>query len=138
MIKKKVQRRIQNPAKHLRWRFLQVCRRCFVKNVFLKVSQNLYKGNCANLVFNKVASLSLQLHQKGPLAQVFFCEFCEICKNPFFYRKPLDDSFCSLFDRFVFFCIGDSIWIESKNLIVLQNKFILSNSFDIRVGFFLN
>ena len=87
MIKKKVQRRIQNPAKHLRWSFLQVCRRCFVKNVFLKVSQNSYKGNCANLVFNKVASLSLQLHQKGPLAQVFFCEFCEICKNTFFIEN---------------------------------------------------
>ena len=87
MIKKKVQRRIQNPGKHLRWRFLQVYRRCFVKNVFLKVSQNLYKGNCANLVFNKVASLSLQLHQKGPLAQVFFCEFCEICKNTFFIEN---------------------------------------------------
>ena len=87
MIKKKVQRRIQNPAKHLRWRFLQVCLRCSGKNIFLKISQNLHKSTCANLFFNKVASLSPQPHQKGPLAQVFFCEFCEICKNTFFIEN---------------------------------------------------
>ena len=87
MIKKKVQRRIQNPAKHLRWTFVQVCRRCSVTNVFLKISQNLHKSTCANLFFNKVASLSPQPIQKGPLAQVFFCEFCEICKNTFFIEN---------------------------------------------------
>ena len=31
---------------------------------------------------------------KETLAQVFPCEFCEISKNNFFYRTPLDDCFC--------------------------------------------
>ena len=35
-----------------------------------------------NLFFNKVAG------------QVFSCKFCEISKNSFFYRTPLDGCFC--------------------------------------------
>ena len=31
----------------------------------------------------------LQLYLKKTLAQVFYCEFCEISKNTFFHRIPL-------------------------------------------------
>ena len=31
--------------------------------------------------------------KRETLAQVFTCEFCEISKNPFFYRTPLSDCF---------------------------------------------
>ena len=31
--------------------------------------------------------------KKETLAQVFSCEFCQICKNNFFYRIPLGDYF---------------------------------------------
>ena len=34
--------------------------------------------------------------KKETLAQVFSCEFCEISKNTFFFRTPLDDCFCIL------------------------------------------
>ena len=37
------------------------------------------KHLCQSLFFNK-------LIKKETLAQVFFCEFCEISKNTFFYR----------------------------------------------------
>ena len=43
-----------------------VARRCSVKKVFLKISQNS------------------QENKKETLAQVFSCEFCEIFKNAFF------------------------------------------------------
>ena len=33
--------------------------------------------------------------KKETMAQVFSCEFCEIFKNTFFYRTPLDDCFWS-------------------------------------------
>ena len=34
--------------------------------------------------------------KKETLTQVFFCEFCKISKNIFFYRAPADDHFCFL------------------------------------------
>ena len=45
-----------------------VVKRCSVKNVFLEISQNSQENTCA---------------------KVFFCEFCEICKNTFYYRTLL-------------------------------------------------
>ena len=45
--------------------------RCSIKKVFLKISQN----TCARVSF---------LIKLQTLAQVFFCEFCEIFKNTFF------------------------------------------------------
>ena len=35
--------------------------RCFVKTVFLEISQNSQKNTCARVFFNKVANFSLQL-----------------------------------------------------------------------------
>ena len=44
-----------------------------------KISQNSQENTCAR------ACLLI----KRALAQVFFCEFCEISKNTFFHRTPL-------------------------------------------------
>ena len=55
-----------------------VARRCSVKKVFLKISQNSQENTCAR------ASFLIK-----SLAQVFSCEFCEISKNTFSYRRPL-------------------------------------------------
>ena len=56
-----------------------VVRRCFVKKVFLEILENSKENTCAR-VFNFI--------KEETLAQVFFCEFCEISKNNFFYRTP--------------------------------------------------
>ena len=54
------------------------------KTVFLKISHNPepdHKPEACNFI------------KKGTLAQVFFCEFCEIFKSSFFYRTlPVDGS----------------------------------------------
>ena len=42
------------------------------------------KHLCQRLFFNKVASLRYATLSEKVLAQVFFCEFCEISKNIFF------------------------------------------------------
>ena len=64
-----------------------VSRRCSAKMVFLKISQNSQEN-------------------KGTLAQVFSCEFCEIFKNTFFDRTPLvaasgnfQPQLCSVIDK---------------------------------------
>ena len=52
---------------------------------------------CCKFVMIKVADKPWQIIGLGPatllrkktLAQVFSCEFCEICKNTFYYRTPL-------------------------------------------------
>ena len=50
-------------------------KRC--SNKFRKI---LRKNLCQSLLFNKVAGLI----KKETLAQVFSCEFCEICKSTIF------------------------------------------------------
>ena len=50
------------------------------KGVLKKFAKFTGKNLCQSLFFNKVAGLSL--------AQVFFCEVCEIFKNIFLYRTP--------------------------------------------------
>ena len=62
-----------------------VAQRCFVKKVFLEISQNSQENNCARIsffpqVFNFI--------KKRTLAQVFSCEFYEISQNTFSYRTP--------------------------------------------------
>ena len=52
--------------------------------VFLEILQNSPKNTCARVSF----LMKLQ----ATLLQVFFCEFCEISKNAFFYRAPLVDA----------------------------------------------
>ena len=60
-------------------------RRCSLrKGVLRNFAKFTGKHLCQSLFFNKVAGLGLQLYKKETLAQVFFCEFCEISKNTFF------------------------------------------------------
>ena len=58
-----------------------VAQKYSVKEVFLEISQNSQESTCARVSF-------LIKFKKETLAQVFFCEFCEISKNILFYRTP--------------------------------------------------
>ena len=62
-----------------------VARRCFVKMVFLEISQNLQENNCARVSFLiKLHPEACNFIKKETLAQVFSCEFCVISNNTFF------------------------------------------------------
>ena len=64
-----------------------VTRRCSVKKVFLKISQNSQENTRARVSFLiKLQAEACNLIKKETLAQVFSCEFCEIFKNTIFYR----------------------------------------------------
>ena len=59
-----------------------VVHRCSVEKVFLEFF------TCVRVsFFNKVAGEGCNFIKKETLAQVFSCEFYEISKNTFFYRK---------------------------------------------------
>ena len=62
----------------------------FCKKVFLEISQNLQENTCARISFRAKACNFIK---KEALAQVFFCEFCEISKSTFFHRTPLVAAF---------------------------------------------
>ena len=53
-----------------------VAQKYSVKEVFLEISQNSQESTCARVSF-------LIKFKKETLAQVFFCEFCEISRNTF-------------------------------------------------------
>ena len=57
-----------------------VTRSCSVKKMSLKILQYSQEKTCVGVSFNKVAGLNQ--------IQVFFCEYCNIFKNNFFYRPP--------------------------------------------------
>ena len=58
------------------------CRKGVLRNFAIFTRKHM----CESLFFNKVAGNFIK---KETLAQVFFCEFCEISKNTFFYRTSL-------------------------------------------------
>ena len=58
--------------------------------------------------------------KKETLAQVFSCEFCEISKNTFSYRTPLDDCFCRIEKKSAFF--SGSKEIAQRNVILSQEN----------------
>ena len=62
--------------------------RCSIKKAVLK-NFAIFTGKhlCRSLFFIKLQAL--QLYQKETPTQVFFCEYCEIFKNSFFYRTAL-------------------------------------------------
>ena len=60
-----------------------VTQSCSVKNVFLKILQNLQKNTCARVSFLINLQTSGNFIKKVALAQVFSHEFCEIFKNTF-------------------------------------------------------
>ena len=61
-----------------------VARMCYVKHMFLKISQNLQENICPRVSF----LTKLKLIKKEILTLVFSCDFCEIIKNTSFYRTP--------------------------------------------------
>ena len=55
--------------------------------VFLKFLQNSQENTCARVSFLTMLQVSAyKFIKKEILAQVFFCEFCEISKNTFFAK----------------------------------------------------
>ena len=72
-----------------RWKFRSsrsevFCKKDVLRNFAKFTGKYLYQS----LFFNKVAALASNFVKKESLAQVISCEFCEICKNTFFYRTP--------------------------------------------------
>ena len=67
-------------------------RRCSIKKrIFRNFTTFTGKHLRQSLFFNKVAGLrpkTCNFIKKETLAQVFYCEFCEIFKNTFSYRTP--------------------------------------------------
>ena len=63
----------------------EVVQKCFVKKSVLKrktpVPESFFKI--------KLQTSACNFIKKETLALMFFCEFCEIFKNTFFYRTPL-------------------------------------------------
>ena len=66
-----------------------VVRRCSVKKVFLKTSQNSQENTCARVSFliKRLTHEAWNFIKKETLAQVFTCEFSEISKNTFFTEQ---------------------------------------------------
>ena len=60
-----------------------VVRKCFVKAVFLEMSQNWQENTCARDYF------LIKFIKKETLTQVSSCKFCDISKNTSFHRTPL-------------------------------------------------
>ena len=59
--------------------------RCSIKKGVLRNFANFTgKHLCKSLLFKKLAGLACHFIEKVTLAQVFSCEYCEICKSTFF------------------------------------------------------
>ena len=58
-----------------------------LRNFTKFTGKNLYQS----LFFNRPQACNFI--KQDTLAQMFFCEFCEISKNPFFHRTPLVAAF---------------------------------------------
>ena len=61
-------------------------RRCYVKNMFLKFRKTHRKTPVPEPLFSCSWRLRPVALLKETLAQVFYCEFCKIFKNTFFYK----------------------------------------------------
>ena len=55
-----------------------VVQRCSVIKLFLNISQNLQENNCARVTF------LINFIKEETLAQMSYCELCEIFKNTFY------------------------------------------------------
>ena len=87
-------------------------RRCSVKKVFVKISQNLQENTCVWVSFLIKSFLKKTMTQeacnfikKETLTQVFSCEFCEISKKTFFHRTSpvaVSVTFVNLWNTFLF------------------------------------
>ena len=66
-----------------------VFRGCFVKKVFLNVSQNSQDNTCVGVSFHSsFRPEACNFIKKETLVQVISCEFSEISPNTLFYRTP--------------------------------------------------
>ena len=76
--------------------------RCSVEKVFLEISQNSQESTCVRVSFLiKLQALACNFIKKETLVLVFSCEFCEISKNPFFYKTHPVAASDYYFPRFV-------------------------------------
>ena len=102
-----------------------------MKKVFLETSQNSQENTCARVFFLiNLQVFGCKFVKKETLAQVFSCEFCEICKNTFSYRTPpvaaFDFSKASIFSH-----------LRRKEYLVYQqlHQFLTSPLFDTEMFF---
>ena len=58
------------------------------KGVLRNIARFKGKHPVPGCFFNKVTGRRPATLSKEALAQVFFCEFCELSKSTFFYRTP--------------------------------------------------
>ena len=98
--------------------------KCFVKKVFLQISQNSQERTCARVSF-LIKLQACNFIKRETLAQMFFCEFCEISKNSFFYRTP---PLAASGGFLKYNCFGNLIVTKRKNIILdIFYNFYLSN-----------
>ena len=71
----------------------------FCKIVHKNIVELTEKHLCLSLFLIKLRALSLQLYLKKVPVQVFYCEFCEICKNIFFTEHLRTTASTSNFDE---------------------------------------
>ena len=55
--------------------------------MLLEISQDSPENTCARASLIKLQALACNFIKKENLAQVFFCEFCEISKKTFFTEQ---------------------------------------------------
>ena len=66
-----------------------VVQTCSLKKVFLEMLQNSQENTCARVSFLINLPETCNFIKKESLAQVFYCEFCEISKSTFLHRTLL-------------------------------------------------
>ena len=95
--------------------FCRFCYNCKARSshpeVFLKTSQNSQENTCVRVSF-LIKLQACNFFKKETLAQVFYCELCEIFKSTFCYRTPL---VAASANRKVFFSFV-LLWNFSSNL----------------------
>ena len=80
------------------WWTEAVTQRCSIKNMFLKISQNLLENTCARVSFLiKLQAAPETLFKKEFLAQLFYSEFCEFFKDSYFEKYLQTTSGWNLF-----------------------------------------
>ena len=103
---------------------IPVARRCYVRKVFLKFSQNSQKNTCAGASFSfKLACIQ---SKKNTLTRVLSYEFCEIYKKTYFVcRTSANGCFCRyILCRSTLLCPRKSqqIRLISQTLFFLSTK----------------
>ena len=118
-----------------------VTRRCSVKDVFLKISQNSQEKNlCQILFFNKVAGLSSATLLKEDLAQELSCEFRKISKKFFSYKKVEKTlqhrCFPVNFEKLLrtTFLAEHLLWLLLQHVLFIYVRYSLSHSDHCNIG----